>query len=185
MTDSSARKGLDADGNEVVIGLNHDYIRRLVTEDETQNPKDEVQFIDILDATLKTDVNIFPEEILSRADAWLVQIIQLCLTWLMLQPNYSTKLHNFDLSQEMAYANPIKEPVFMGDWKCVLNVPWVLSTVNFFKFHLKHNGGEGLLAEEYLDLEAGQQVQPWLGMIKDETQPLGVHWKGAYSTLMT
>lgn len=182
MTASNARKGLDINGNEVVIGLNHDYIRRLVTEDETQNPKDEVQFVDILDATLRTDSNIFRELILSREGETLVQIIQLCLTWLMLQPNYSTKLHNFDLSQEMAYANPIQQPVFMGGWKCTLNVSWVLSTVNFFKFHLKHHGGEGLLAEEYLDLEAGQQVQPWLGTIKNDTLPLGMHWKGAYST---
>lgn len=184
MTDSNARIGCDADSNKVVIGLNHDYIRRWVTQDEVQNPKDEVQFLDILDATLKTDVNVFSERLLSGEDECLIQVIQLCLIWLILQPDYLTKLHNFDMSQQMAYANPVKQPVFMGDWKCRLNVHWVLSTVNFFKFHLKHSGGEGLLAEEFLDLEAGQLPQPWLGTLKDETQQIGVHWKGANSKLM-
>jgi hypothetical protein len=184
LTDSNARKGLDTDGNEVIIGLNHDYIRKVVTRDEVQNSRDEVQFIDILDAVLNTDVNVYPERILSCDDEYLIQVIQLCLTSLSLQPDYSTELHHFDLSQEMAYANPVKQPVFKGEWKCRLNVHWVLATVNFFKFHLKRGGGEGLLADDYLDLESGQLPQPWLGRLQNETQQLGTHWKGAYSKLI-
>jgi hypothetical protein len=180
MADSNARKELDKDGNECVIGLNHDYIRMLVTQDAEQNSKNEVQFIDIIDAILKTDVNAFSEKILSAEDEYLVQVIQLCLTPLNLHQKYGTRFHHFDLSQEMAYANPFKQPVFLGEWKQRLNVYWLLATINFFKLHLQHNG-EGLLAGEYLDLEPGQSPQIWLGKLKDETQQLGTYWKGAYS----
>jgi hypothetical protein len=180
MADSNARKELDKDGNECVIGLNHDYIRKLVTQDAEQNSKNEVQFIDIIDAILRTDVNAFSEKILSAEDEYLVQVIQLCLTPLNLRRKYGTRFHHFDLSQEMAYANPFKQPVFLGEWKQRLNVYWLLATINFFKLHLQHNA-EGLLAGEYLDLEPGQSPQTWLGKLKDETQQLGTYWKGAYS----
>jgi hypothetical protein len=155
----------------------------VVTSDQQKNHKDDVQYIDILDAILNTDVNVFPERILSAEDEFLIQIIQLCLTYLILQRDYSTKLQHFELSQELVYAGPYNLPLFKDSWMCRLNVQLALSTVNFFRFHLKQSGGEGLLAEEYLDLPASQLPQPWLGRLKDETQPLGAHWKGAYSKL--
>lgn len=128
-------------------------------------------------------MNVFPERILSVEDEFLIQIIQLCLTYLLLQRDYSAKLQHFELSQALVYASPYNVPLFTDCFMCRLNVQLALSTVNFFRFHLKQSGGEGLLAEEYLDLPAGQLPQPWLGRLKDETKPLGAHWKGAYSKL--
>lgn len=114
-------------------------------------------------------------------DEFLIQIVQLCLTSLVLQPDLHVPLHHFDLSQELVYASPYSMPLFRGEYMCQLNVQLALSTVNFFRFHLKQSGGEGLLAEDYLRLQADQQPQPWLGRLKEGTQQLGSHWKGAYS----
>jgi hypothetical protein len=114
-------------------------------------------------------------------DEFLIQVIQLCLTSLILRPDFSLSLRYFELSQQLVYASPYRSPLFTGPWKCRVNVKVALSTVNFFRFHLKHWGGEGLLAEEYLELDVKQRPQPWLGKLKGGTQPLGSHWKGAYS----
>lgn len=152
--------------------------------DEVQNNKDEVKFVDILEAILNTDVNVFPERMWTAEDEFLIQVIQLCLTSLILQPDFSLSIRHFELSQALVYASPYSSSLFTSTWKYRLNVKVALYTVNFFRFHLKHCGGEGLLAEEYLELDAKQRPQPWLGKLKCQTEPLGSHWKGAYSKFL-
>lgn len=154
-----------------------------MVHDESQNARDEVAFVDILDAILNTDVNRYPQKMWTMEEEFLLQIIQLSLSYLILEPGFSAKLHHFDLSQELAYTSPYRVPLFQRLWGCQVDVKMALSIVNFFRFHLKHSGGEGLLAEDFLDLDAQQQPKPWLGRLKEGTQPLGLHWKGAYSGL--
>jgi hypothetical protein len=84
------------------------------------------------------------------------------------------------MSQREVYTDHETQPVFVGNWKQVINVRWLLHTVNFFKLHLKAPG-EGILAQQYGELERGQLPQPWLGRIKEGTQPIGNHWKSAFS----
>ena len=141
-----------------------------------------MQFIDILNAILNTDETVFPKRILSAEDEFLMQIIQLSLNSLILEPNNLNKVHHFDWLQEMVYGGPYNKSLFKGTWMCQVDSRLCLATVNFFNFHFK-NSGEGLLAEEYLDLVAAQLPQLWMGRLKDETQLLGTHWKGAYSKL--
>lgn len=117
----------------------------------------------------------------SNSSNTLVLLIQLCLTWLSLDPRYcKTTISHFDSSQLEVYAPPNRQPIFLGPWKNDLNVRWCLHAANFFKFHLKAEKGEGLLAHAYADLHPSQLPQPWLGKLKSGTQKLGSHWRGAY-----
>lgn len=180
MTDSNAHKGVDKNGKEVIIGLNHEYIRRMVTHGKFTEIENEVYFVDIMDSILSTDVNVSPKKNVYAKDENLVQVIQLCLTWLTLQLDHQAKLCHFDLSQDMAYAHPSKQPIFFGAWKQRVNVQWLLATANFFKLHMKEHG-EGLLSTDFWSLDPHEVPQPWLGKLNNETETLGTQWKGAYS----
>jgi hypothetical protein len=139
---------------------------------------------DILDAVLNTEQTSWMEDdiVSANTDSSLVLVIQLCLTSLSLHPDScNSTISHFDISQREAYVDHKKQPVFVGGWKQDINVRWLLHTVNFFKLHLKASSGEGLLAQHYDELERGQLPQPWLGRIKGGTQPIGSHWKSAYS----
>lgn len=152
----------------------------------TKNPtiRGSIQFIDILEAILSTDVYASGPNMFSINEQFLLQIIQLCLTPILLEHDNLTKLLHFDLSQEMVYESPYNQPLFEDEWMVRLNVQLCLATVNFFRYHLKqHAGGEGHLTREYMGLEAGQLPKTWLGRLKKGTQPLGAHWKSAYSKL--
>ena len=178
-TDSNARKGNDPAGNQVIIGLNHDYVRAWVAHGSRK-------YTDIIDAVLNTESTSWVEgDIVSaNTDGSLVLVIQLCLTSLSLHPQYcNNTVSHFDISQREAYADYKKQPIFVGGWKQDINVRWLLHTVNFFKLHLKASSGEGLLAQYYEELECDQLPQPWLGRIKEGTQLIGSYWKSAYSKL--
>lgn len=110
----------------------------------------------------------------------LVLVIQLCLSFLILRPGIHNGIPHFDLSLAEVYADRAVQPLFAGVWKHSLNVRWMLSTINFFKYHLKFEG-EGLLAHLYYDLEPDQLPQSWVGKLKDETLQIGGNWKVAYS----
>jgi hypothetical protein len=159
--------------------LNHDYIRDWVVHGKQRHT-------DILDSIINTDQTSWADGDLVSAntDGSLVLVIQLCLTFLSLQPSHcNNNVSHFDMSQREAYTDHGKQPVFVGAWKQDINVRWLLHTVNFFKLHLKASGGEGVLAQQYEELELEQMPQPWLGRIKEGTQPIGSHWKSAYSKL--
>ena len=178
-TDSNARKGIDADGNQTIIGLNQNYIRDWVTHGRRRHT-------DIIDAVLNTEKTSWAlnDVVSANTDNSLVLVIQLCLTSLSLHPNScNSTVSHFDMSQKEAYADHKKQPVFVGGWMQDINVRWLLHTVNFFKLHLKASSGEGLLAQQYEELERDQLPQPWLGRIKEGTQQIGSHWKSAYSKL--
>jgi hypothetical protein len=171
--------------------LNHYFIRAWVTD----NGKN-FDYLDILDAVLCThrgDSAFWDRDRIVSAsqDDTLVLVIQLCLTSLNIHPSFSntnpngrTGIPNFDTSQSLAYRDHETQPIFVGSWKMDINVKWLLSVVNFFKFHFKQPCGEGLLVEEISSLEEDQLPQPWLGTLLDGTQQVGSHWKGAFSKYM-
>jgi hypothetical protein len=161
--------------------LNQKYIRDWITHREVGG-----EYLDIVDAAINTTSTSWEQDeiVSAKSDNSLVLVVQLCLTSLSFHPNHcNNSVSHFDLSQQEAYADHEKQPVFVGDWKQDINVRWLLHTVNFFKLHFKSAGGEGLFAEEYGDLKPDQLPQPWLGRIKEGTQPIGSHWKSAYSKL--
>lgn len=138
-----------------------------------------------MDTVLNTEKTSWDHDdiVTANTDGSLVLVIQLCLTSLSLHPHYcKSNVSHFDMSQREVYTDYKSQPVFIGAWKQDINVRWLLHTVSFFKFHLKAEG-EGSLAQHYEDLERDQLPQPWLGRIKEGTQPLGSHWKSAYSEL--
>ncbi len=175
---------MDRNGNQVVKGLNFQYIRDMLTGENGQS------YVDIIDAVFNTNspggLNDFRNmtKILSAAtEDSLVYIIQLCLTPFSLHPEIcNTRVSHFEISQFHAYERSSEQPIFVGKYKQEINARWLLHTVNFFKYHLKA-GGEGLLAHAFSDLEAHQYPRPWIGLIQAGTRPLGSHWKGAYSML--
>lgn len=139
---------------------------------------------DVIDAVMNTgNVSWNDDDVVSATtDNALTLVVQLCLTSLSLHPDCcNSTVSHFDMSQRAAYADHQKQPVFVGGWKQDINVRWLLHTVNFFKLHLKASNGEGLLAQQYEELERDQLPQPWLGRIKEGTQPIGSHWKSAHS----
>lgn len=177
-TESNAREVVNSQGNQIIVGMNHNYIREWVNQNSRRHT-------DIMDAILNTEKNSWDHDdiVTATTDGSLVLVIQLCLTHLSLHPDCckSTAAH-FDMSQREVYTDHRSQPVFVGAWKQDINVRWLLHTVNFFKFHLKAHD-EGTLAQYYEDLERDQLPQPWLGRIKEGTQPLGSHWKSAHSKL--
>jgi len=123
-----------------------------------------------------------PNSIVSAAkDDSLVLVIQLCLASLFLDYDIIPDSNGFHRSQAEAYADHVKQPVFVGKWKKDINVRWLLSTLNFFAYHLKTPNGEGVLCHEYWALGKDQLPKSWLGKLKEGTQALGTNWKGAYS----
>lgn len=175
--ESNARKGIDAEGKPCIVGLNHEYMRSWVTHGKRRHT-------DIIDAILNTSETSWHDSdiVSARTEGSLVLVIQLCLTSLSLHPdNCNTTVSHFDMSQREVYADVKKQPLFVGAWKQDINVRWLLHAVNFFKLHLKASSGEGLLAQQYEELERDQLPQPWLGRIKAGTQAIGSHWKTANS----
>ena len=113
-----------------------------------------------------------------------IMAVQLCLAAIILHPDHcSSKVSNFDISQDYVYGTMAKRPLFKGKFKLDIDLELLLHTVNFFKFHLKAGGGEGLLCYQYEDLKKDELPQTWLGNIKAGTQVLGSHWKGTYGNL--
>ncbi|TAQ86739.1 hypothetical protein B7494_g4941 [Chlorociboria aeruginascens] len=180
--DSNATKVQDENGRQIVQGKNLEYIRKLLSRDP---PGRDYEYTDILEAVLNTENNWNMESLVTaRSEGSLVLIIQLCLTSLSLDPqSCNTKVSHFDLSQAEVYTCPNDQPIFMGAGKQDLNVRWLLHVVNFFKFHFKAAKGEGILSHAYRDLAPEEVPQPWIGKLKEGTQQLGSHWKGAYAYL--
>jgi hypothetical protein len=183
LAESNARKTHDDKGNQVIQGLNLQFIYDLITGENGRS------YVDILEAVLNTDFDNDKDKLrdMSRivsasVEGTLVYAIQLCLTPISLNPRFCNKykVSHFDLSQYQAYDTPARQPIFCGRYKQDVNVRWLLHVVNFFKFHLTTNN-EGLLAHHYQDLESDQFPQPWEGRIEPGTKPLKSHWRGAYS----
>ena len=180
LIESNATKREDIDGLQVISGLNHAYIRNRVL-----HPKREHR-LDILGAVLSTHENFIFWDLKKIVSAskpeTLVLVIQLCLTYLFLDPettnSFFQPLGGFEVAQVAVYTDPITQPVFVGNFKEKINVRWLLSTVRFFRDHLL---GDGNLTNEYAALDPRERPQPWLGQLKDETQKIGTHWKGMHS----
>lgn len=181
--ESDAHKGYDDNGDEKIVSRNIDYIRQYVEGSFVSGTTHAGDIIDIVDSIAKTH-NDWNLKSICSVDSNVntrVLLIQLCLTSISWDPRYCTNTTSqFDLSQLEVYAPPERQPLFLGKWKDDLNVRWCLHVANFFKFHLKAQKGEGLLAHAYAELEQSQLPQPWLGRLKSGTQKLGSHWKGAY-----
>ncbi|KAH8808612.1 hypothetical protein F5884DRAFT_858140 [Xylogone sp. PMI_703] len=131
---------------------------------------------DIIDVTLSDDDNNNFAELL---------IIQICLASLSLNRFYhaSNKLVGFDESQRMVYAHQDGEPLFSGRYSSVVNARWVLHALNFFKFHMRAQDGEGVLNAEYESYDDWMLPQFWTGKLVNGTQKLGRRWLGAYTFL--
>lgn len=170
----------DDNGTLVIDGLNLEFIQDMITG------RHGMSYTDIVDAVFCTsydqDIAKSLGSIMNESDPeHALYGVQLCLAIFSLHPKYcNLKVSHFDISQHQAYSAPSSQPLFLGKYKQSINSRCLLHIVNFFKYHFKSEG-EGLLAHNYLDLDTDQHPMPWVGKIKAGTQPLGAHWKGAYS----
>jgi hypothetical protein len=207
-TESDARKVRDSDGNEVVDGLNLSFIRDMITNRGDGKFVDIIDSILNTEGALNSKWGS-NKLITASKPGSLVYVVQLALTPISLHPDYCNgKVSHFDVSQTQvsqlskcsttretlsttifgnadseiqAYATAKAQPIFVGKVLQDINVRWLLHTVNFFKFHFKTGRGEGIIADDYASFERDQYLQPWVGLIKAGTQPLGRFWKGAHS----
>ncbi|CAG8974002.1 hypothetical protein HYALB_00008551 [Hymenoscyphus albidus] len=168
---------VEENGIRKVSGQNIDVIRNMVSY------VGEGSHVDILDAVLCTSHRYHKYDDIGSTycSDTLVFVIQLALTPLSLDPSFATQpVAHFDLSQSQVYATAKTQPVFVGKYKQYINALWLLNCVNHFKFHLKTRG-DGLLSQEYYDLEPHLRPQFWTGLLKSGTRVLKRHWKGAHS----
>lgn len=136
----------------------------------------------LIDAICNTEA-LFPsnKHKSSRFVSSLVLIVQLCLLHLSLDPFIcNARPPQFPESQTQVYKCYSEEPIFKGKNKSELNLPWLLHVANFFKFHLKQPGGEGMLSHMYSRLNESELPRQWRGKLRPETQELGKRWKGAF-----
>lgn len=169
------------EGKIQVIGRNQEFIRQFVAGPKTRRARS--RGTNLIDAICKTDA-LFQTNAhkSSRSPSSLVLIIQLCLLHLSLDPTIcAARPPRFPESQEQVYKCYSEEPIFKGKNKSELNLPWLLHVANFFKFHLKQQGGEGLLSHMYSCLDESELPRQWQGKLKTGTQELGKRWKGAFS----
>lgn len=166
---------VNADGNIIVQGKNHQAILDMLCTD------DEKSYVDIADALFCTSW----DDKTKSLDKWtkvshsneLVHILQVCLAQYYLGKK-TTKSGRFESSQFHVYSHV--QPMFL-DSKNHINARLLLHIINFFRFHL--NEDEGLLIDEYPYLHPEHLPHPGIGAIKDGVQPLGRHWKGVFTML--
>jgi len=136
----------------------------------------------IVDAICKTDALFNSNrQKLSRFSSSLVLIIQLCLLQFSLDPyTCCVRAPRFYDSQQRVYKCYSQEPIFKGKNNEDINLSWLLHVANFFKFHFKQPGGEGMLSHIYGGLDQSERPKQWCGRLKVGTQELGKRWKGAF-----
>lgn len=167
---------------EVVIGLNHEFIRKWVVAADAIRPTYGNNIVN----TICNTAALFPflKSRSIRNPNALVLVVQLCLLHLSLDPTIcKSRAHCFNDSQQQVYKCYEDEPIFRGKNGDEINFPWLLHVANFFKFHLKQPDGEGVLAHVYGQLEKCERPRAWPGKVNGGTLELARSWKGAFSKL--
>jgi hypothetical protein len=160
-----------------VVGLNHEFLRNYLVNDSGEN-----RGTNLVAAICNT--NRLFQSAKSRSSASrssLPLIIQLCLLHLMFdKERHNARPQRFHESQTQVYKCGQLEPIFKGKNKQEINLTWLLHVAHFFKFHFK-TPDEGIYHPQYSCLGNDELPRPWPGKLKRGTQPLGRHWKGAFS----
>ncbi len=172
---------LDAHGNEVIHGLNHDFFYKYFG---LRGREYRERGSDLLDRITKIDGFLRCRPKLStRHQESIIPLLQLTLYHLALHPRINNRMPgNFHESQMLAYANPWgKRNLLCGDMIQWINMDSIMHLCNFFRFILKAPNGEGVLAHIYRAFPASQLPRAWIGKLGNGTQRLGKHWKGFYS----
>lgn len=173
-SESNARISINSHGKEVVTGLNHAFIRRILT-----GPCLKINLVNAIGNTGQLFQS--EKETSSKSSRSLVLIVQLCLLHLSLDPAISkTRAPRISESQQQVYKCFKEEPIFKGKNGGEINLPWLLHVTNFFKFHFKQHDGEGMLAHMYDALDKSELPRAWCGKLQSGTQELGKRWKGTF-----
>ncbi|KAL1599584.1 hypothetical protein SLS60_007387 [Paraconiothyrium brasiliense] len=88
-----------------------------------------------------------------------------------------------DDAQKAVYSATNIERLFEGRWKNLLNWPWFLHCMNFFRQYMTTAEASGLHAM-IQGLRPSQKPVPWDGPLKRGSAPLPTRWIGTYA-LMT
>lgn len=111
-------------------------------------------------------------------------VVQVSLMALSLHPDRCTQaILRFDESQREMFAAPTRTKLFVGKYKELVNLRFLVHAMNYFRFHLKAMHGEGLLSHAYRELAAGEYPRTWLGKLKSGVHEIGKQWKST-STFM-
>lgn len=180
LIESNAYIGRDENGDNVVIGYNHDYIRDWLSREDTKDPK---PFTDVAGAILRTNHDWDLEShVGSNTDGALILVVQLALGSLLLDYSILGIESAVPSAQSQAYVDRRTQPAFFGKHKTEINVKWILNVIGYMAFHLKTEH-EGVLNCAYFEFSPDELAQPWTGKLQDATQPFGSKWKCAYSEL--
>jgi hypothetical protein len=94
----------------------------------------------------------------------------------------------FPESQQMAYMDTARQPIFGGSSGMEVNMVWALHVVNFFRYHMLQDS-EFTLCPAFKDLsnamDGTAMPQMWKNKLSnnDSLAPVGKHWKGSYGKL--
>lgn len=124
----------------------------------------------------------FPASATPKKIYSLALTVRLCLLHLLLTPT-RTRLRGAELcdAQQQVYQCFRKEPILKGRRKADINFVWLAHVATFFRYHLKHDGGEALLSHHYLEPGAYSGPRPWVNRIQPGTQELDKQWLGTFS----
>ncbi|KAF2495820.1 hypothetical protein BU16DRAFT_560682 [Lophium mytilinum] len=115
---------------------------------------------------------------------WTLAAIQLMYSHVLFDNSRIwNEVYNFEHSQQMAYANAIEQPIFIGLDRQLINMEFILHLMNFFRHHMMHKDESHALYEAYKELSAVQKPSAWDRKLKNHDQHIGNDWRGTYAYL--
>ena len=119
-------------------------------------------------------------EMPNQSRSILMQTIQTVLSAFFLDPRYGFEHVGFLSSQKAVYESLKAAPIFHGNNKLQVNIPWVLNVVNFFKRHLVHLEEQTMAVAYRGLLHDVERPQPWDKPLQPGSSKLGKYWMGTY-----
>jgi hypothetical protein len=88
----------------------------------------------------------------------------------------------FDEAQHAVYQSALVAPLFPGTALTVVNLEWMLHTMNFFRHHMMNEDAQTLF-NKIEELDVAQKPSPWREPLPQGAYPLSKYWRGTYSFL--
>jgi hypothetical protein len=88
----------------------------------------------------------------------------------------------FEESQYAVYQPAISAPIFPGTTLAVVNMDWILHSINFFRHHMMSEEAQSLF-DKIDELDVREKPSVWREPLCQGAHPLSKYWKGTYSFL--
>ena len=115
-------------------------------------------------------------------DARNLAAVKLMLSHFLLGSSITPDVWAFDECQWAVYQPTNKAQIFEGDGKSQVNMPWLLSCLDFFRNYMNKPEAGGLYAA-LRKLDASDKPSPWRGPLVQGSHPLGKYWRSTFANL--